>query len=298
MSHRELIESLAAHLGSPKICVWTEIPLGSVWLSQMSAMKLPRADVLTMAKSFTKPTVTIYEVKESVSDFRHDVHDGKYLDYFKFCNRLYFACAAGTIPRGEVPDQAGLITLAKQGSWATVKGAVTREYQPDTELLIKLAIDPKGVRNKPAPTREERLEHAIRYHEQEIMGQAVGRHICIALSNALEKAGRVDSVRAKMRELASAAGALIGYHWGENELESGHYGRLCEALSRAQIAVHPENNLKALRYLIHLASEVTSVIGGTAHAWQRNTLVKEACDVPEMIRELVHGKAEEPEEKE
>jgi len=209
MNHRELLISLYEHLRTQdKFRVWGEIPLGSVYLSPYGR-GTPRADVLTMAASFTNPRITIYEVKASRADFQHDVHDGKYLKYFDHCNRLYFAAPSGLIKRTEVPDKVGLIVLGKTGSWSVTKGATTEAGEPNTELLIKLAIQPCGVPHyKPRkPTRRQRI--ARRYLTEEDALKRLGDALCERMGE-LESALRDKERRASdLEEIAKLAAQLI-----------------------------------------------------------------------------------------
>jgi hypothetical protein len=61
-----------------------------------------RADVVVLAND---GTIAIIEVKSSVEDFRVD---GKWQDYLAWCDRFYFAVAAG-FPQELLPGRTGLI---------------------------------------------------------------------------------------------------------------------------------------------------------------------------------------------
>jgi hypothetical protein len=72
-------------------------------------------DGLAIAKSWTKPMFTGYEIKVSRSDF---LRDAKWHLYAEYCHRLVLACPKGMIQANELPDFAGLV-------W----------YNPDTKTL-------------------------------------------------------------------------------------------------------------------------------------------------------------------
>jgi len=141
MNHRELTASLYEHCcWMKKFATWTEIPLGSVTLAGSCVQ---RADILQMVKSFTRPHITIYEVKATRSDFQADIRSGKWKGYLEHCTRFYFAAPEGIIHLGEIPYPAGLIILGKSGSWRVVKGATNQQRSMLTgELLLKLAMTP------------------------------------------------------------------------------------------------------------------------------------------------------------
>jgi hypothetical protein len=73
-----------------------------------------RADILALDGG---GRITIVEIKSSVADFRADA---KWLEYLDYCDRFYFAVAAG-FPADILPVEHGLIIADRHG------GAVLRE---------------------------------------------------------------------------------------------------------------------------------------------------------------------------
>jgi len=133
---KALAEDLAKSKDQSDWLTWTELPLGSVMWGNGHT---PRADVLTIRKSFSNPSFMIYEVKISRSDFNADINRGKYRAYFDHCCQLYFAAPKGLIKKEEVPEGTGLIVRGDNG-WRVTKAAPRREHTPSVELLLKLLM--------------------------------------------------------------------------------------------------------------------------------------------------------------
>ena len=91
-----------------------------------------KIDALSMKISWTKFTITGYEVKVSRSDF---LRDEKWHAYLPMCNQLYFAVAPGVCDTSEVPEVCGLVTVTQNGGLRTVRKAPWREIDPPVEML-------------------------------------------------------------------------------------------------------------------------------------------------------------------
>lgn len=133
----EFKAALAAYLQGEKRIAWTEIPLGSV----MNNPSVPRADVLTLERSYAHPNPRIYEVKLTRSDFLGEMNSGKHEKYFPFCVQFYFACPSGLIGVEEVPDPAGLIIRGPKGGWKSMKPAKRLPHpEMESEMLFALIL--------------------------------------------------------------------------------------------------------------------------------------------------------------
>ena len=96
-------------------------------------------DGFAISNSWTsKKPYTCYEIKTSRSDFLSDKKWEK--KYLPLCDRFYFVCPDGMIKPEELPDEAGLIYVFKNG-----KG------------LRKIKESVKD------PADKQRLEHVFRY---------------------------------------------------------------------------------------------------------------------------------------
>jgi len=121
--HQKLEYDLAGYLRqSGKRTVFRQPNIGSRWMTG-GRMGIP--DVMTIECSFTKPHITIYEVKAERSDFLSDIRSGKWQRYLPICNRLIFATPAGLVKRDEIPPETGLLVKGEK-SWSSVKAAPTR----------------------------------------------------------------------------------------------------------------------------------------------------------------------------
>ncbi len=88
---------------------------GFATLTEVALANGRRADVLGLGKD---GALVIVEIKSSVADFRSD---RKWPEYRDFCDRLYFAVAAG-FPLELIPEDCGLIVADPFGA-ATVREA-------------------------------------------------------------------------------------------------------------------------------------------------------------------------------
>lgn len=66
-----------------------------------------------MGKSWSKPKVTVYEIKVSRNDF---LQDDKWRGYLPFGNEFYFVSPSNVIDKAELPDEAGLMVTSKNGT--------------------------------------------------------------------------------------------------------------------------------------------------------------------------------------
>ena len=62
-------------------------------------------DLWTMARSWSKSKVTVYEIKVARNDF---LRDDKWRSYLSFGNEFYFACPPGLIDKSELTQKTSL----------------------------------------------------------------------------------------------------------------------------------------------------------------------------------------------
>lgn len=136
-----------------------------------------RADLWAMRPSWSKPMVTIYEVKVSRSDF---LRDDKWMQYMPYCNQLSFATAPGVLDPAELPEQVGLLELTKTGTMLrVVRKAHVR--QDDHQALAQVT---KAI----------------------LMNRVWSRgHLTIATEVGLSKAEKIQRYRDRVEASASAA---------------------------------------------------------------------------------------------
>jgi len=71
----------------------------------MGAQCFHQMDAWIMAKSWSKPHTTCYEIKTARRDF---LNDTKWMNYLPYCNYMYFACPKGLITPEELNKDVGL----------------------------------------------------------------------------------------------------------------------------------------------------------------------------------------------
>lgn len=98
---------------------------GSTWGTTNTHMRL---DAWAMKKSWAHPLVTGYEVKVNRSDF---VNDKKWREYLPYCNEFYFVCPHGLINKTELPEEAGLMYVAK-----TLNGIRIVKKPPHRHIVV------------------------------------------------------------------------------------------------------------------------------------------------------------------
>jgi hypothetical protein len=96
-------------------------------------------DAVAVKKSWTKPEITVYEVKVSRSDF---TSDDKWPRYAELANRFYFACQKGLITKKDVQvlgPNVGLVWVYPSGhNRAIVKPPYIPNIPPENLLYYIL----------------------------------------------------------------------------------------------------------------------------------------------------------------
>ncbi len=91
-----------------------------------------RIDAWAMDKSWAHPVTHGYEVKVTRADF---IHDEKMTAYLSMCNVMYLVCPWGMIDPKEIPEQFGLLYVAKTG-----KRLYTKVKAPHRKVKIKESL--------------------------------------------------------------------------------------------------------------------------------------------------------------
>lgn len=199
--HTELCLSLA----ECKETIFTEVPLGSIWLGQRKRLasrsydddkfiktewgdiRVPTykidgtaiADVVNIRPSFTRFCVDIFEVKVSRSDLLKDIKTEKYKKYTLFCHRFYYACESGICKISEIPTECGLYTHGKI-SWKCAKGAESRKFDIPADFLMSLIFYKK--KNYVARNRTFIAQQLKQYYgEYDVLLKKFGRETGLIL---------------------------------------------------------------------------------------------------------------------
>lgn len=97
-----------------------------------------RIDAWAMARSWKNPLICGYEIKQCRHDF---LADEKWVNYLPMCHKLYFVSPYRLIEPNELPNDVGLLWIAKTGSrlWEKKK-APRRNIEMPVNVLMYLLI--------------------------------------------------------------------------------------------------------------------------------------------------------------
>lgn len=121
------------HIGGTNPDVFlTEVKNGSTYTNN----HLLKMDAVAIAKSWSKPCITVYEVKVDRNDFLRDM---KYPHYMQYCHKFIFACPTGLIKPEDLTDPTiGLVWYNPEtGKLHTKKVAV---YRPMEQLPAEMLM--------------------------------------------------------------------------------------------------------------------------------------------------------------
>ena len=136
-------------------------------------------DGVAIKKSWTKPKITIYEVKVDRSDFLRDV---KYHCYLPYCHELYLVTPKGLIKKEEIPTEIGLMYYyPESGAIKTVKKAIYGNIEINANMLMYIIMNKMD--SDRTPFYSDRKEFAEAY----IKDKADKRNIGYTLGSKLAK---------------------------------------------------------------------------------------------------------------
>lgn len=96
-------------------------------------------DSVAIKKSWTKPKITIYEVKVDRGDFLRDI---KYHCYLPYCHELYLVAPKDLIKKEEIPIEIGLkYYYPESGAIKTVKNAIYRNIEVNANMLMYVIMN-------------------------------------------------------------------------------------------------------------------------------------------------------------
>lgn len=170
--------------------------------TQMSGGHL-RMDVWAMARSWAHPCVSAYEVKVSRRDFLADEKWHGYLDY---CNRFSFVCPHGVVGPDELPENVGLLWVAKTGSRLfTKRKPVHREVEiPEAvyRYILMCRVDVRDSEFVNGPGRKSNQDYWRRWIESREVDFELGQRVGRALHKRIDEeviAAREENERLQSR---------------------------------------------------------------------------------------------------
>lgn len=152
-----------------------------------------RMDAWAMARSWSNPYVAGYEIKVNRHDFLSDEKWQQYLDY---CNRFSFVCPHGVIAPEEIPDNVGLLYVAKTGSRLfTKRKPVHRDVDIPENVYRYILMCRAEIRKSEfvsGPRKESDREYWQRWMENKKidfdLGQRVGQALRQRITEEIIKA--------------------------------------------------------------------------------------------------------------
>lgn len=155
-------------------------------------------DAVSIARSWSKPYITGYEIKITRHDF---IRDDKWPRYKQYCNFLYFVCPQGLIKKDEVSEDVGLKYYNPETKIIrTVKKALFREIEFPRDMIWYLLICRKEGDTHPfystkAEMWRDWLEKGAETHK---LGREIGYQI----------AKKIQELRLRIMELEGGDGEI------------------------------------------------------------------------------------------
>lgn len=168
-----------------------EVKSGSTWNSPVGSLMI--LDGLALAKSWTNPCFTGYEVKISRSDF---LRDAKFYTYEILVNCLYIVCPKGMIDRKEVPESVGLMYYdPEKKTITTKKKAIYRKIEYSADMLLYIIYC--RLDSDRYPFHENREAYFREWVENKIDNKELGRAVRSKMVDELYRLEReLEDVRA------------------------------------------------------------------------------------------------------
>jgi hypothetical protein len=164
-------------------------------------------DAWAMKRSWTHPMAIGYEIKIHRGDFMNDV---KWNNYLEYCNVFYFVTPPGTIDISELPAEAGLITVSKNGK--TLYNRKKSVYRPTAipESLYKYILMCRVDIHPSHYNKQERIEFwknwLQRKEEYQDLGHACSRQIHKVLRDQVIKVQEENNNLKRIKEFLDYLG--------------------------------------------------------------------------------------------
>ncbi|MDF2499342.1 MAG: hypothetical protein K0Q77_56 [Anaerosporomusa subterranea] len=197
--HDEIAADLAQSVGPTP---FLGVPLGSVWLGQLSNNTSPGlADVITIKPSYTRFCLSIYEVKVSRADFLGDIRSEKWQRYLPHCHRFYFATLPDVARKEDIPPEAGWVVKGPN-SWTYRKAAPARAVDIPEHTMLSLLFakerDPRGLHLKKLRDADWEATNRGRFTD---IGKLVGKEVAKAYADRHEVKDKIIKLDNQIYEM-------------------------------------------------------------------------------------------------
>ncbi len=207
LSHRVMVESLAAHFASrqrPPL-IFTEVALEGSYGSH------GRLDVvtLTIGRNYTHFPLWGYEVKATRSDLLHDLAERKWERYLGPLHRLHFAFPVGLACLDEIPAPCGVLLLGANG-WRHARAARDLDGHgtgPRTDTWLRLLLRMHGElwAERLREIRSDRLARLAQTDQDHKLASELSARFKKALAELQSARGDLDWRERQVREMEAAA---------------------------------------------------------------------------------------------
>lgn len=169
-------------------------------------------DGLSIAKSWTRPCVTGYEIKVSRGDF---LRDAKWYQYFGYVHEFYLVCPAGLIDRTEIPTECGLMYYRPEShTIVTKKKAVYRDVTLSADMLMYIIMSKLDSDRVPFfSSRKVWVEEYLKNEQSaHLLGQTLASRLPKKLSELEAEIARLKDAKDAMDELEAIKDVCEQHH--------------------------------------------------------------------------------------
>lgn len=161
-------------------------------------------DALAVAKSWSKPCISGYEIKVSRNDF---IRDTKWPAYLEMTNRFSFVCPKGLISPDDLPKNVGLIYFnPDKGTLYTKRAPIFRQIDLPENMLYYLLMN--RVDSASYPFFNNKAEYFKEYLENKSGNKGLGKAVKTKLTKEVDSLQRkVDRLEKENRMLSKDAEA-------------------------------------------------------------------------------------------
>lgn len=199
-------------------------------------------DAFAMKKSWSKPLISIYEIKTNRQDF---LSDQKYIKYLEYCHEFYFACPTDLIKIEEIPDRAGLVYV-KDKTIRTIKKAKYVEQKIPSELFIYIILS--RLESDRYPFHEDKLQFYKEFLISKQRSADIGKKLSSKYRDLVQE---YEMIQRRLSSLNAIEQLFKKYKipsfWVEHNLEKllqGQFiGQKGEILSKAETAIKHINSI-------------------------------------------------------
>lgn len=222
------------------------------------ATGLQLMDAWAMRRSWTNACAFAYEIKVARSDF---LADNKWRGYLAFCNQFFFVCPPGVIEPNELPAEAGLLIVSKNGKRLFAKKKAPFRAQDIPQELYQYLLMARTTVECPVFRSEWGKEDWADWLKERSIDARVGAQISRALGERIH--GEVVAAQETNAQLQREVKGLkeIAEFCEQHDISPTsmwHARRVLEAKVAAAGGEQAKRNVEALqgyleRFLEHLS---------------------------------------------